>query len=286
MIFPLLRRTDAEELELTQEHEAIVRPRRGRIAWESFDRRQWPPDVLAAAGADWRERARTEYFSLAGFTLLASQLQLLGAPLDWAGAFARMIADEVRHAEICARMAELLGAPAPSIDPGQLHVAVRGPSLRAHARRQIVGVFCIGETISGRMFRRCLRAATVPVARDAVRAIVVDETFHGRFGWEAGALLMRPDAEAFEAERDELARELPTIFAEYRRACCAGPGEAWARSEPEHQPHPNFGTLTRAGYARAFYDGMREDVVPGLVAIGLPEADAAWAATEVSREEP
>jgi hypothetical protein len=276
--FSLQLRTNAEGLELTEEHDAVVRPRRGRIDWESFDARAWPASVLAGAAADWRDRARTEYCSLTGFTQLASQVQLLGAPLDWAGAFARMIADEVRHAEICARMAELLGAAPASIEPGELHVAVTGPTLRAHVRRQIVGVFCIGETLSGRMFRRCLRVATVPVARDAVRAIVVDETFHGHFGWEAAALLMRRDGDGFEEERDALAAGLPQLFAEYRGACCADPGEAWARSESEHDPHPNFGTLTRSGYARAFYDGMREDVVPGLVAIGLPEADDAWLA--------
>jgi len=34
--------------------------------------------------------------------------------------------------------------------------------------------------------------------------------------------------------------------------------------------------LSDAGYARDFFIGMDEDVVPGLVAIGLPEAEAAW----------
>jgi hypothetical protein len=128
------------------------------------------------------------------------------------------------------------------------------------------------------MFRRCLRAATVPLARDVVRAIVDDETFHGRFGWEVAALLMRTDDAGIDEERAALAGELPALFAHFRHACCADPGEAWARAEPEQDWSPNFGTLTRAGYARAFYDGMREDVVPGLVAIGLPEAEAAWGA--------
>jgi len=38
-----------------------------------------------------------------------------------------------------------------------------------------------------------------------------------------------------------------------------------------------LGTLSDAGYGRAFFDGMEEDVVPGLEAIGLIEARPAYA---------
>jgi hypothetical protein len=190
-----------------------------------------------------------------------------------------MIADEVRHTDLCARMSEALGTSEPaSIDESQLYLRVSGPSLRAHVRQTVVAAFCIGETLSGRMFRRCLRAATVPLAIDVVKAIVDDETFHGRFGWEVGALLMRGDDRALASERDALAKALPDLFAHYRHVCCADRGEKWALSEPEADGDPNFGTLTYAGYARCFYEGMRDDVVPGLVAIGLREAEDAWKA--------
>jgi hypothetical protein len=275
--FPLRLRTEAPDLELAHEHEAIARPRHGDVDWSAFRRADWPEAALRDAAEDWRERARTEYHSLALFTQLASQVHVLGAPLDWAGALARMICDEVRHTDLCARMAEALGAAEPaSIEPDELHLPLAAGTLRAHVRQTLVSAFCIGETLSGRMFRRCLRVATVPLARDVVRAIVDDETFHGRFGWEAAALMMRPGDGGFEQERAALAGALPELFARFRHACCADPGEAWARAEPESAPPPNLGTLTRAGYARAFYDGMRDDVVPGLIAIGFPEAAAAW----------
>jgi hypothetical protein len=258
-------------------HGQVARPRRGTIRWADFDPSRYPQAAVADAAESWRTRAVQEFHSLALFTQLASQLHLLGAPLDWSGAFARMIADEVRHTELCARLAELLGAKPVTIEARDLHLTSSSGSLRAHVRQTVVAAFCIGETLSGRMFRRCLRAATVPLAKDVVRAIVDDETFHGRFGWEAGALLMRNDGSEFDRERDELARTLPELFTHYRHICGADPGASWARAEPEADPDPNFGTLTFAGYARAFYEGMEEDVVPGLVAIGLPEADAAWA---------
>jgi hypothetical protein len=141
----------------------------------------------------------------------------------------------------------------------------------------VIAAFCIGETLSGRMFKLALRAADVPLAREVVAAIVVDETFHGELGWELGALLMRNDGPAFEEERTALAGALPEFFRHVAQESCANRGHAWAHREPSIDPGPNFGTLSNAGYARAFFDGMEEDVVPGLVAIGLPEAREAYA---------
>jgi hypothetical protein len=125
------------------------------------------------------------------------------------------------------------------------------------------------------MFKRCLAAATVPLAREVVTAIIVDESFHGELGWELGALLMRP-CEGFEEERAELAQALPELFAHFARQCCVTRGPEWTAAQPEVEPGENFGTLSDAGYARAFFEGMEADVVPGLCAIGLPEAVPHW----------
>jgi hypothetical protein len=279
VIFELRLASADDDLELAREHLAIAAPRRGTIAWSAFERSAHAPEVLRIAAADWRERARQEYHSLALFTQLASQVHLLGAPLDWSGAFARMIADEVRHTDLCLRFAALLdpAGPLTPIVAADLHLPVTAGTLRAHVRASVVSAFCIGETLSGRMFRRCLRAATVPLARDVVRTIVDDETFHGRVGWELCALMMRGDDALLAAERDALGATLTELFVHYRGICGADAGEAWASEGPEAPPEPNFGTLTTNGYARAFYDGMTQDVVPGLVALGLPEAEAAWA---------
>ena len=281
MPFALRRATGDDHLELSRAHAEIARPRRGTIDWGSFDRTEFSVETLADAAEAWHARALQEYHSLALFTQLASQVHLLGAPLDWSGAFARMICDEVRHTEICARMAETLGARAAvEIEPKELHLDPSGHPLRAHVRSTLVAAFCVGETLSGRMFRRCLRAATVSVASDAVRSIVIDEAFHSAFGWEAAALMMRDDSPDFAAEREALAGTLPELFRHYRRLSCADEGPDWAHAREEAPPRPNFGTLHPAGYAQAFYEGMREDVVPGLVAIGLPEAEKAFSDLE------
>lgn len=274
MTFSLRRTTAApDELELTRQHDLVAAPRKGSVDWAGFRREDYAPADLERARVAWRTRAVQEFHSLALFTQLSSQVHLLGAPLDWCGAFARMIEDEVRHTDLCLRTCEALGDEVtPQVREDELHIAQAG-TLRAHVRELVVAAFCIGETISGRMFRRAHRAATVPLARDVVAAILVDETFHGELGWELGALLMRGIE---PAEREALVSRLPSLFEHYASLCLATRGPAWARAEPEAQPAPNFGTLTDAGYARAFFDGMEQDVVPGLEAIGLPEARAAY----------
>ncbi|HEY1953971.1 MAG TPA: ferritin-like domain-containing protein [Polyangiaceae bacterium] len=271
-----LERTSAAglALALTEEHDAIAAPRKTRIDWAAFDASAYEPAVLDRAAVAWSTRALQEFHSLALFTDLATKLQILGAPLDWSGAFARMIADEVRHTDLCLRMCDALGRPAkPRIEEHELRLA-SPETLRVQVRDVVVAAFCIGETISGRMFKRALRAATVPLARDVVTAILVDETFHGELGWELGALLMR---DVDEAERALIALRLPRLFSHYQKLCCGARGRAWATSEPQDESAPNFGTLTEAGYARAFFEGMEEDVIPGLVAMGLPEARDAYA---------
>lgn len=269
----LLRRTSDADLALTSEHEIIAKPRKTEIHWDDFRVDDFTPEQLDAAARDWRERALQEFHSLALFTQLTTQIHQLGAPLDWSGAFARMISDEVRHTDLCLKFCEKLGRPAaPVIQQDELHLAVRQP-LHMHVRAGVIAAFCIGETLSGRMFKRCLQVATVPLAREVVAAIVVDESFHEGLGWELGALLMR---EITEKERDTLALELPALIAHYGRLCGANAGPDWARREADGDPAPNFGTLTYAGYARAFFDGMAEDVIPGLVALGLPEATKAY----------
>lgn len=270
-----LQRSSGDNLALHREHLAIVRPRKGEVRWE-LDREGYDAAALDEAAALWEARAIQEMHSLALFTELVAHLHLLGAPLDWSGAFARMIADEVRHTDLCLRMCEALGRPAtPEIDGGELHLM--SVCSRSQVRQTIVAAFCIGETLSGRMFRSALRVTDVPLARDVVAAIIVDETFHGELGWELGALLMRSDGPTFEAERAELADRLPFLFRHFAGQCHATMAPERARRLPAVDPGPNFGTLSNAGYATAFFDGMEEDVVPGLVAIGLPEAEPAYA---------
>jgi hypothetical protein len=270
--FTLRRTSGIAELTLTREHERLVTPPKGPVDWASFDRAAFTPAQLQQAASDWHARAFTEFHSLTHFTQLASQLQRLGAPLDWSGAMLRMATDEARHADLCLRFTALVGGPE-TLDTSAeaLTRSEAGPLLDV-VRRDVLATFCVAETLSVRMFRRCLQAATVPLAKDVVQAILVDETLHAEAGWELGALLMRDAPPA-----TTLADELLEIFRAVARQCHATGGREQALAQAEFDERENFGTLTTAGYARAFFEGMEADVVPGLEAIGVTDAPALWA---------
>jgi hypothetical protein len=270
-----LRRTTGDDLALTRVHEEIAAPRKGTVSFSAFKREDYTPKQLEQAAHAWSTRALQEYYSLALFTQLSSQLHTVGVPLDWSGAFARMIEDEVRHTDLCMQMCAALGHPAsPVIDEKELHLT-SDRSLPNHIRDVVLAAFCLGETISGTMFRRALKATTVPLAREVVSAILVDETFHGEAGWELLALLLRGIS---VADRRVLVDRIPALFAHYRKLCGATRGRAWANAGVDAEPEPNFGTLTETGYARAFFDSMEEDIVPALSALGLVEAESAYEA--------
>jgi hypothetical protein len=280
MPFALRRITQAgsgehDQLALTIAHDDLAAPRKGRVDFAAFRTGDYTPKALELAAHAWSTRALQEYYSLALFTQISSQLHVMGVPLDWCGAFARMIEDEVRHTDLCLRMCDALGRPAsPVIDETELHLS-SDRTLPNHVRDVVLSAFCIGETISGTMFRRAMKAATVPLAKEVIAAILVDETFHGEVGWELLALLLRGIS---VADRTVLVQRIPPLFAHYRKLCGAQKSQAWARAGQDAEPTPNFGTLTDTGYARAFWDSMEEDIVPALSALGLTEAESAYAA--------
>ena len=276
MTFTLRRTSGIDGLSLTREHDALSTPRDGVPDWSSFQAHAYDAALVAEAASHWHGRAHTEFRSFTHFSRLLVGLQTIGAPLDWCGAMARMVSDELRHTDLCLRMSEALGGPSTLPDEDVDALALTG-ALLPRLRVEVMGTFLLAETLSVRMFTRCLHAATVPLAREVVTGILVDETRHQTLGWELGALLMRPAPG--EAAADIIATmeaALPSLFLELATQCHATRGRGWAQRAAEVPPGENFGTLTEAGYARAFFDGMELDVVPGLMAIGLGGADVAW----------
>ena len=85
--------------------------------FEAFDHSAYPEALLQEAHENWAERARAEHGSVHQFTQVAHALCVARAPLEIQGALARLITDEVRHAELCARMAELCVPAGASPEP-------------------------------------------------------------------------------------------------------------------------------------------------------------------------
>jgi len=92
--------------------DALAAMHRGQIrrdpwpAIEAFDRSAYPSELLESSAIQWAGRAQAEHGSVHQFTQVAHALCEARAPLEVLGAISRLITDEVRHAELCAAMAE------------------------------------------------------------------------------------------------------------------------------------------------------------------------------------
>jgi hypothetical protein len=165
-------------------------------------RADWPAEVdlaplesreLSAAEresaiAGWTGRMNGEYVAAAHFSQLASALLVAGVPIEVSACVSRIVGDELRHAELCARVVRHLGGdPAFRWEESPLLDFSGAEPLRA-IFRHILGLACLSETVSLAILDRNLAAAEEPVA-EVLRRIRADEAFHAEAGWAVAALV-------------------------------------------------------------------------------------------------
>ena len=73
--------------------------------FEAFDVARYPVTLRRAAAWQWISRAQAEHGSVHQFSAVTHALTEARAPMELLGALARLITDEVRHVEVCARIA-------------------------------------------------------------------------------------------------------------------------------------------------------------------------------------
>jgi hypothetical protein len=217
------------------------------------------PDGPAIA-AYWAHRAASEARAATLFERLFVDLHLAGAEDVVLALAERAIADERRHAATCLEvaahydpLARVSESAAPA--PPEGHVEEE-PELRAalHA----AAFCCIQESIACAWLDGCLRRAKEPVVREALHAMLSDETHHARLGWAHLASSRVPPS-----ARARVAGALPDLL----RACVA----SWLDPEvsrlaidaPEHGvPYPD---ATR----RLVLAAVDEVVRPGFASLGM-----------------
>jgi hypothetical protein len=217
------------------------------IAWDELD-----PAALDAGERErvrraWVRRAHDEYRSMIAFAGLLGELGELAAPLDVLGCAARVVRDETRHVQLCARVATALGGPGDS--PGEPRWVRSDPRLPARDRVAVtmLASMAIGESVSVAMIAAAREDTAHPVLRAVTTAILADESFHGRFGM---AWVKRYWKELPFSLRLSLDNRLPRLFAELEREHVRNRPEVFART-------------------------MRDKIIPELCAAGV-RADAAW----------
>jgi hypothetical protein len=212
-----------------------------------------------ALSLHWEARATSELRVASIFAVLARELFETGADAPVMTICARAVSDEVRHAEICRLLAERYGDrdvswPSPGPVPMPLHGTAPErlrPTLRA------VAMGCINETIASAWLDACLKDATSPLARAAIRELIADDVHHARLGW-AHLGSSRVTAQT----RTEIAAWLPRLL-----HTAALPWIAIAGDLPDGVPAHG---VPKAATTRATVEAaVRSVILPGFEALGV-----------------
>ncbi len=228
------------------------------------------PALVSRLIEQWRARMAIEYRSSMVFGQLALQLVQAAAYLDETVVMLRLAQDELRHAGTCAEVLVGLGAdPVAASLPIEPLATHRGTSPLECALRNVIFTTCISEMTACARFVAVLDEVDVPALREAIRRLLADEVWHGRFGFHF-----------LEARADLLAHD-PALRASLGRYL----GHAFAVAERELAPtvalHRPNADERRCGIEdpvlarEIFLTTMEHAVVPGLDRFDLG-AHAAW----------
>jgi len=243
--------------------------RRRAIPWNELDTRALAPRKRARVGASWLHRMRQEHLAVGAFAALTAELAEVGCPSVVLSLVARASSDEVRHADICRRLAVgLLGAPAvPDRVRGTPRLpSAAGVSQRVQALLHVVEMCCINETLTGVFLTEMLHRAQTDVARAAIASLLEDEIDHGRVGW---AYLATASREGWGCK--EVGEALPELLVRAVDDVIRGGRRSSEHDDPEMEAHGFIGGRASAElYARA----LDEVVLPGFDALDVPIAAA------------
>lgn len=260
-----------------------------RPPWADLDPSRGNEADREIAMRAWASRANAEYLSMALFAELSARAAEIGMPLEITCGLSRLVQDEARHSELCARVSSALGGteaialPSEELSFRALSAPHTGSvSSTLGFARWVLGMFCVGEASSVAL----LDAMTKVAADDPCIAVVLetlhqDEVLHDRFGWAVAEMLV-PTFN--EEERDWLGSELAQALAFYEKLHAPD----WLVSTSSELPPPEgerglrMGMLTSVEHARVFYERVERAILPRLDHLGI----GAWEAWSLRRDVP
>lgn len=197
---------------------------------------------MLAAREAWAARVHDEQRSAVVFAELLSCLARAGAPFEASAAIARLIGDELRHAELCARMARAFGARDVEASGDALALPPSDEAPLPRALRIAVRELVVGEGESVAVLTAYRDAASDPACRALLSSLLADEARHFAVG-RALVPVLRARLEAGERARldrelTEIAlRDVEEIRAVHRAGATGGPGRCFGASiRPDEAP--------------------------------------------------
>jgi hypothetical protein len=254
-------------------HRSLLDAHTPAIPWDALDPSVLDDQTREHTRRAWAARTLAEYRSLAVFAEVLARMPEAGAPLPAITALTRLVQDEARHTELCARMAEVLGGTHDcTLPPEALRATSRlRPAL--FIARQAVSMFCVGEAASVALLDELLAGVTDPCAAAVLRVIRRDERLHERYGL---ALARWAIAQLDEEELAWLGADTALALAHYDRVNAGARRiDAEPFAEPAAPAGPDLGLRSASRFAWAFYRKLDADILPSLERLGLP-ARLAW----------
>ena len=232
------------------------------IPWESLDADALPAAGRKIVGDTWLERMKQEHLAVGAFSLLAQELAQDGCDETVLSLVTRAANDEVRHTEVCRRMAvALLGKDAvPARVRGLPKVPVHaGASPEVRVLLHLVEMCCLSETLTGVYFTEMLARARQPAARAVLESLLQDEIDHGRVGW--AYLAWRARDERLQGLTEALPAMLDRTVGRALRSA--------ERSPEDDGRMESYGWLARTAAMAALRRALRDVIVPGFETLGV-----------------
>jgi hypothetical protein len=219
---------------------------------------------------------RQEHLAVGAFSILTQELAEQGCDTAVLSLAARASADEVRHAEVCGRVAAaMLGSPSvplswrglPKVPP---HAAADGAT---RVLLHVVEMCCLGETLTGVFFAEMHARARDATARVVVESLLEDETDHGRLGWAYLAIRAR------DRTLGGLSEALPKMIDRTFGRALRGLG-----SVEDDDATEAFGYVRESACPAIFRRALSEVVVPGFETLGIDLSHARRTLDSLLRE--
>lgn len=252
------------------------------IAWEASTAHDVPAPLPAQLATMWRDRMINEHRSVGIFAMYALDLLGAGAPAEVLSLACRASLDEVRHAELFARLTSLYSGepetPPPGIPPMPDDARI---SLRLQVAREALHLSVASETFSAVSLAELHARSSDPAVKQALAVVISDEVHHARMGWAfLRTLLADGDAELRAFVDAEIVPMFDDLAAQMFGWPAPLPAPSIAADDlPLAIAH---GYLPLSEDWRLYLESMREIWIPGLTTLGLdakPLVDRYGAAT-------
>ncbi len=261
---------------LEAEHHRLMRRRPVPIPWAATTAASLTDAERARLTGTWMRRAEAEYLAVSTFSVLAIDLVAAMAPADVLSLCLRAGIDEVRHAELCIRMAEIYSGERKLPPPGMSSLPDEPARPKLHqALANTMLVSCVSETYATTVLSATRDLTTDPTAQAVLTAIYSDEVMHARLGW---SYLRHAIDVGGKGVIDAAAEMLPRAL--------RGVANVVERERPIGEVTEavrGHGLMTPAEERLIFSSCVRDVLVPGFAALDIPVGTAvddygdAWA---------